>query len=226
MGDQEYENFWLTFKDLMLKKVNDELKDELIKISQELNSLQHARKYTEIYDKIDHYMNSHIKQLALIAFADNDYVCADRFLKNVNRWNKISGLLINNLDFQTKLILTYFNYVKKNIQNLPQLYFVIKTYVESEDNCDCECDCECKCKCECECDCEYENLQLIFSYSIECNLINLFDMISTEIASFIKSNNIYVYIKDKFGVDLDICNKCSIKTDKLIKIIKGKKNEK
>ena len=117
------------------------------------------------------------------------------------------------MDFQTELMLIYFNYVKKQFIHSQQLHLLIKTYMTIE----------CKIKCDCQTENTYENLQPMFMFSIEHNLTNLFDIVTKEFTFRIGTDaDFNLYIKQHFAVDLDldIYRKCSPKTDKLIKLLK------
>ena len=85
-SDRDYEYFWLTLKGIILGVVDDEIRNKINTISNELNMLQKHKEYDNIATEINLFLIGHIEYICvtLIHSKNMDIIC--RFSGNMKKW--------------------------------------------------------------------------------------------------------------------------------------------
>ncbi len=96
--DWQLEEFWMTFKDQFYRLLNKEEKDQVDKISEELNDLQRKKKYKQIQQ----YIVNQFDSIAIKVLRSREKSTNHSILSYFNRWDRISKYKFDkgNINFQ------------------------------------------------------------------------------------------------------------------------------
>jgi hypothetical protein len=84
--DAEVEFFWLTFKDSIINTLESKEKEELLELSEKLNSLQIKLQYAQI----ERFISNHLDKISWKHVMNKNGYDGGHILCNLKRWRKIS----------------------------------------------------------------------------------------------------------------------------------------